>query len=323
MNQFDGRKGLGISPDSLGMECALEASGNRHRSARALLPSTLLTAALVLTGCSGAGSTEGESLPGDNRISSDGSSVGTVPTTVDASDAPMGPYGGGYGLDDGGGVAGETSQGPVPGPDGGGSGSPAGDGAEGNLGADGSHPTDEKDVAADQPAPDDGAAQPEGVDRNEDLDATAAGPEDEVNGTDTSTADEPDADEDTAGHTRGDDRDNEESPDGDEASAGAAVSGAFKNMSKACKAISAQMLSIAFAPLTYSYGGGRAEAKQAVSELTELKEKVPAELRDDFHAVEQVFAESGHAYSNFDEAAFEEAVIPIEEWVVENCPKLH
>ncbi|GAB3519204.1 ICP22 family protein [Arthrobacter monumenti] len=327
MNQFDGRKGLAISMHSRGMECAPEAFGNRHRSARALLPSTLLTAALVLTGCSGAGSTEGESLPGENQISTEGSSVGAVPTTADAGDAPMGPYGGGdSGPDEGGSVAGEADSSQGAGPGDGDSGNPAG-GADTNPGPEGSDSPDAKDAGADGPSADDpiadgGANQPGGANPSGGADAGAADPTDEANGTGSSTGDEPDANEDTADKTLEDGRDNEESADSDEASAGAAVSGAFENMSKACKAISAQMLSIAFAPLTYSYGGGRAEAKQAVSELTQLKEKVPAELRDDFHEVEQVFAKSGHAYANFDEAAFEQAVIPIEEWVMENCPKL-
>ncbi len=99
------------------------------------------------------------------------------------------------------------------------------------------------------------------------------------------------------------------------------LSGSFVNVSEACKAISAQMVSIAFAPLSYSYGGGRAEAKEAVSKLSELREKVPSGLRDDFTNVERVFAESGHGYADFDEAAFRDAALPIEEWVTENCPE--
>lgn len=327
MNQFDGRKGLAISADSPRTECALDASRTRHRSTHALLPSTLLTVALVLTGCSGAGSTEGESQPGATRISTDGSSAGTVPTNVEAGDAPMGPYGGGgFGVDDDGSVAGEAgpSQGAEPGGEA--SGNSGGD-ADTNPGPEGSDSPDAKDAgvdgsSADDPVANGGADQSDGANPSEGADAPAAGQGNGDNGTGNLAGDDPAANEDAGGNVLEDTGDGQSAGIG-EASAGAAISGAFENMSKACKAISAQMLSIAFAPLTYSYGGGRAEAKQAVSELTELKEKVPAELRDDFEKVEEVFAESGHAYSNFDEAAFEEAVIPIEEWVLENCPKLH
>ncbi|WP_216699263.1 hypothetical protein [Arthrobacter sp. H14] len=254
--------------------------------------------------------------------------MGSVPTNAEASDVPTGSYGGGPGVYDGGNAAGDG--GVSEGPDAGGvdSGNAAGGGADANPGAEGSGALsgnvapNEGDAAEDNSAPNGGADQPEGVDGNEDADATAAGPEDEANGTGKST-DNADVNEGASGIDGNGAGSNGKASDGDEASARAGLSGAFKNMSKACKAISAQMLSIAFAPLTYSYGGGRAEAKQAVSELTQLKKKVPAELRDDFDKVEEVFAESGHAYSNFDEAAFEEAVIPIEEWVLENCPKLH
>lgn len=327
MNQFDGRKGLAISADSPGTQCDLDASRTRRRSTHALLPSTLLTAALVLTGCSGAGSTEGEIQTGETRISTDGSSTGTIPTNAEAGDAPMGPYGGGgYGLDDDG-VAGEAGSSQGAEPEGGDFDNSAG-GAGGNAGPEGSDSPDANDAgvdgpSADDPVANDGAGQSDGANASDGADVPAADQGNDANGTGNSAGDDPAADQDTGGNFPGDAGDDGQSTGGGEASAGAAISGAFENMSKACKAISAQMLSIAFAPLTYSYGGGRAEAKQAVSELTELKKKVPAELRDDFEKVEEVFAESGHAYSNFDEAAFEEAVIPIEEWVLENCPKLH
>lgn len=273
------------------------------------IPSALLVAALALTGCSGTGSTEGESQPGESRIPTGESPAGTAPSDAGAG-APQGPYGGGYKLGTDGGESDASDAGANEGPaaeDGDSSdsgGNAAGGGTAGNPGAETADAPDEKDAAADDSATSDAGGVSDGAE------AAPEDPGQNPNGTDSPAADNPDAAE-----------GNEKSSHHD-AAAGAAMSGAFKNMSKACKAISAQMLSIAFAPLTYSYGGGRAEAKEAVSELTELKEKVPAELRDDFAKVEEVFAESGHAYSNFDEAAFADAVSPIEEWVLDNCPKL-
>lgn len=98
--------------------------------------------------------------------------------------------------------------------------------------------------------------------------------------------------------------------------------GSFATLEDACEAISGQMLSIAFAPLTYSYGGGRAEAKQAVSELPELRQKVPVGLRDDFARIEALFAASGGDYSKVDSNAFQRAMDPVEAWVSGNCPGL-
>ncbi|GAB3271514.1 RodZ family helix-turn-helix domain-containing protein [Arthrobacter pigmenti] len=99
-------------------------------------------------------------------------------------------------------------------------------------------------------------------------------------------------------------------------------SGSFATLQDACEAVSAHMLSIAFAPLTYSYGGGRAEAKQAVSELPALRQKVPAGLQDDIARIESVFAASGGDYSKIDSKAFKQVLDPVEAWVTGNCPDL-
>jgi hypothetical protein len=99
-------------------------------------------------------------------------------------------------------------------------------------------------------------------------------------------------------------------------------SGSFATLQDACEAISAHMLSIAFAPLSYSYGGGRAEAKQAVSELPALRQKVPAGLQDDIARIESVFAASGGDYSKIDSKAFKQVLDPVEAWVAGSCPDL-
>lgn len=103
---------------------------------------------------------------------------------------------------------------------------------------------------------------------------------------------------------------------------GKAASGSFASLQDACDAISAHMLSIAFAPLSYSYGGGIAEAKQAVSELPELRQRAPAGLRDDIARIEAVFAASDGDYSKVDSNAFARAMDPVEAWVDGNCPSL-
>lgn len=101
-----------------------------------------------------------------------------------------------------------------------------------------------------------------------------------------------------------------------------AVSGSFATLQQACEAISAQMLAIAFAPMSYSYGGGLAEAKQAVSELPELRQKAPAGLQDDFARIEAVFAASEGNYTKIDAKAFKQAMDPVESWVAGSCPDL-
>lgn len=100
--------------------------------------------------------------------------------------------------------------------------------------------------------------------------------------------------------------------------------GAYSSQAEACTAVAADVVSVAFLPVSLGFGADQAAIENAEAEIERIKHDSPWLITADFARLQLIvddYAEATEAEedASLDSEAFEEALEPIQDWLTESC----
>ncbi|VDR31001.1 Uncharacterised protein [Arthrobacter agilis] len=100
---------------------------------------------------------------------------------------------------------------------------------------------------------------------------------------------------------------------------GSAEAEAASDPSDHCVMVAGGVTTVMLAPLSLGPSSTHQQLVVLEQQILDLREKMPAELSDDFTALAHTMEAPPEGSGTFDEVAFRQAILPVEDWLDRHC----